>query len=212
MNTKTKQRCVGLLILLAILAIFLPLLFHNAHPSVETSVSVDIPAKPSVIQAVAPQPLMLSQANAIALPQTNPVNEVLVKKPIIQANRPIKTIAAKSPNPLSHNAHPLPAPSLSLKPAVQSMLGGLSSQPMAWVVQLGTFRHESNAQRLIAKLRGKGFDAYFRPLIDAKGHRFLRVFVGPEIRKASAKQLCEKLSAAFHLRGVVRQYQVKLST
>ncbi len=36
MDTKIKQRWIGLVILLAVLAIFIPLVFHNALPIVET--------------------------------------------------------------------------------------------------------------------------------------------------------------------------------
>jgi DedD protein len=210
MKTKSKQRCVGLLILLAILAIFLPLLFHNAHPSVVTQLSVDIPTKPSRIQTTTSKTVISSQEKAIDLPRSDSLGDVAApNQSNMMAVMPIN-LAVKE----AHKAVTLAAkPMLGLRQKSSSqpvVIESLANQPAAWVVQLGTFSHEANAKRLIAGLRKKGYDAYFRPLIDVRGHRFLRVFVGPEIRKVSAKQLLKKLSADFHLRGAVRKYQVKL--
>ena len=47
METKNKQRIIGGIVLLAVLAIFLPLLFHNSRPSTQLKISGDIPKAPN---------------------------------------------------------------------------------------------------------------------------------------------------------------------
>lgn len=47
MQTKTKQRVIGGIVLLAVVAIFLPLLFHNSRPSADLKLSTKVPPAPA---------------------------------------------------------------------------------------------------------------------------------------------------------------------
>lgn len=47
MQTKTKHRIIGGIVLLAIVAIFLPLLFHNSRPSMDLKLSTQVPSAPA---------------------------------------------------------------------------------------------------------------------------------------------------------------------
>ncbi|WP_423063833.1 SPOR domain-containing protein [Candidiatus Paracoxiella cheracis] len=47
MQTKTKQRVIGGIVLLAVVAIFLPLLFHNSRPSADLKLSTNVPLAPA---------------------------------------------------------------------------------------------------------------------------------------------------------------------
>lgn len=157
MEIKTKQRLVGALVLLAILSIFLPVLFHTSRPVTESRLSVKVPPKP-------PKP-------------------------------------AKPPKPKSH--------ALKKKTGERGAIRRtLLPTPEAWVIRLGTFSNKANADRLLARLRHKGFDAYTRSLTTAQGKRLQRVYVGPEISLKNTKRLREKLQTTFHLNGVVSKYKI----
>jgi len=47
MEAKNKQRIIGGLVLLALVAIFLPLLFHNSRPSTRLQLSGQVPTAPT---------------------------------------------------------------------------------------------------------------------------------------------------------------------
>ncbi|MCB1827347.1 MAG: SPOR domain-containing protein [Coxiellaceae bacterium] len=225
MQAKTKQRLVGLFILLAIIAIFLPLIFHNSHPTTQFA-SVAIPKKPKVevialndnkqsddpkvSTEIPPKPENLP-APAITEPKPEPV--VAVKAPVKEPMHKSviihkQTHHAKKKMHIKKLSH-----YQSDQARTRSEQKGLKkfiAQPNAWAVQLGTFGDKANAHRLIQQLRKKGFDAYARSVKNANGHRLLRVYVGPEIKKESAIQLKEKLEANFHLKGMVRKYKIKM--
>lgn len=227
MEIKTKQRLVGILVLLAILAIFLPVLFHTTRPSVERPLSIAIPPRPE-----APK-VALSNADtrmAAATPENEqaqlmPTRErrsettqpIDTASPTVQTNAPAAhTPAANEPAAkIVEQAAPPAKPIQPAKPTSQNKtkakklsLNALLHSPKAWVVQLGTFGEKANADRLISELRKKGFDAYVRPITKAEGTRLYRVYVGPEIRLGGAQKLQEKLQASYHLHGVVRKYKI----
>jgi DedD protein len=81
------------------------------------------------------------------------------------------------------------------------------STPQAWVVQLGSFSLKNNAEKLVQRLRKQGFDAYSRSN-DENHHLITRVFVGPEINRGTMQHINKKLQHDFHLKGVVRKYNV----
>jgi len=186
MQTKSKQRLIGLLILLAILAIFLPLLFHNSRPSTQVQLSVKIPPKPKL--AVTPARIQKKEQSELM-----PPTAVVDTASLAQESEPQQSAPAK------------PKPQLVKMKKATVTIG----KPKAWTVQLGAFSDAKNANRLVSRLRKKGFDAYTRPIRDANGKRLLRVYVGPEIRRESATHLRDTLRMAFHLKGVVRKYKIR---
>ena len=75
--------------------------------------------------------------------------------------------------------------------------------PHAWVVQLGAFSSEANAIVLRDKLRSSGHPAF----VEAAGDKSrYRVRIGPEIDKALADKLREKLAAEYGQGGIVVRY------
>jgi len=207
MHMKTKQRLVGLLVLLAILAIFLPVLFHTSRPSTEVHLSMKLPPKP-------PQPQVTLSESASNAALATP------KKEASELGTPLPAALPQIPQPkqienpgmpptqspevvVPTKPHQQPIKAVKLKHSLKRLL----TTPEAWVVQLGTFREKRHADQLIKELREKGFDAYARPF-DLRGEHLTRVYVGPEIRLNSANQLRKKLRRIFHLNGVVRKYQI----
>lgn len=73
-----------------------------------------------------------------------------------------------------------------------------------WVVQVGTFGQKDNADRLIAKLRASGYEAFASPS-DRAGRTLYRVRVGPEDQRTKAEALATRLAAAGHHGQIVAQ-------
>ena len=75
----------------------------------------------------------------------------------------------------------------------------------AWIVQLGSFTDEVNAQSLNNKLREAGYPAFVEPL-KRNGKISYRVRVGPEIKRSEADKLLKNLKEKMKLDGIVVSY------
>lgn len=77
-----------------------------------------------------------------------------------------------------------------------------------WAVQVGSFRQSDNARRLEQSLRDAGYNAYWREVTGQQGKPLFRVFIGPELKRADARALRERVAAdkGFDLDGLVVPY------
>lgn len=76
----------------------------------------------------------------------------------------------------------------------------------AWVVQLGSFKHKTNALKLVNKLRANGYRAFIQEINVSSGDN-TRVFVGPEHKQTAARQLASDLENELKLHGIVISYK-----
>lgn len=53
----------------------------------------------------------------------------------------------------------------------------------AWMVRVGSFSKEQNANSLVAKLKAAGFTTSTRKIINGKGETMVSVIVGPDLKK-----------------------------
>lgn len=75
-------------------------------------------------------------------------------------------------------------------------------QLSGWVVQVGWFSGQENAQNLRDRLRGAGFTAFMEQDVIG-GKRGYRVRVGPELERADANALRERLKESLGVEGIV---------
>lgn len=176
MHIKTKQRIVGALVFIAAVAIFVPLFFGH---ELATDSTIKLSAK---IPPPPAEPTYQVSASGVQF-QFEGVD--LPKK-----NEPTKVVAIANPV-----ANPAPKPATDF-----------DAPPEAWVVRLGVFSNQANADKLVGNLRTMGYDAYTRAAVT--NSNLLVVFVGPEIKKDKAQTLQQQLVAKFKMQGVVEKYQV----
>jgi cell division septation protein DedD len=86
-------------------------------------------------------------------------------------------------------------------PAERGDPGG-SSSASGWMVQLGVFSIQANAERLAQELKSQGFHAFVSEN-GGGGRPLWRVRAGPVAEHAAAEQLNAKLRAAGHAGSVV---------
>lgn len=70
-----------------------------------------------------------------------------------------------------------------------------------WVVRVGSFSKEQNANALVAKLRQEGFVTFTRQITNSQGLKLTSVLVGPELRKQRLEQQLPRLE---QLTGIER--------
>lgn len=84
----------------------------------------------------------------------------------------------------------------------QAQLKTAQANNQAWVVQLGSFANNQNADKLVKELRSKGFTAFSYAV--HQGHIVNHhVYVGPMVKKEAAKMAQKKLAEKMHLKSLL---------
>jgi DedD protein len=199
-NNQLKQRLVGAIVLVSLGVIFIPMILPGNNDSADIQGS-NIPPAPDyrfTPPPPAPEPPAMEKAAPIVeapvaenakgevAPKAKSVDESideLVKKAIPQSTQV----------PESKDADPAIAES----PAKDAA--------NAWVVQVGSFSSRKNALALRDKIRDQGHASFVEAVKGEKGMIY-RVRVGPELTRALAEELRDKLQKRLKLKGLVLKY------
>lgn len=149
------------------------------------------PAEQSLPAPVTIQPP--ASPAAPATPATPPVAQPPVDQPPAAAPAPAAPSTA-TPPPVTP-ARPVPSaqPETAPKP-----LSG-------WVVQLASLASKDNAMVLRERLRGHGYTAFVEEIKTPQGVLY-RVRVGPELERANAETLRNRLEQQVQIKGIVTRY------
>lgn len=131
------------------------------------------------------------------------------------ASTPTATTSAATPPPSEnpaptsapHNPPPVApqrsaTPERPVHPPVEHSSPEASGTTGGWMVQLGVFSVQANAERLAQELKTQGFHSLVSQSGSA-GHPLWRVRAGPVAEHAAAEQLSARLRAAGHAGSVV---------
>lgn len=181
LNPALKQRLVGATVLVALGVIFIPMLLERSNDDARLSVSMEIPPSPP-IDFINPA----SEASEIAEIKPMPSMEEALR-PIKQRQQADDASAAKKPEK-------------STAPAANKQQD--SKQGAQWIVQIGSFSREVNADVLKDKLRSAGFAAYVESATVNTGPIY-RVRLGPLEERAAAEAMVKKLDQSGGYKGIV---------
>ncbi len=195
MEQKLKERLVGAAVLVAVAVIFIPIIFTDS-PDTEVILGSNIPEKPETNFSSRIIPVIESDDKS----SSTPIDSENIESGKSQQNdAPIieqKVVAEKVISTKENNAEKILTTEVEGNTTV-----GLS----AWIVQLGSFTEEDNAQSLNEKLRTAGYPSFVEPL-KRDGKISYRVRVGPEIKRSEADMLLKKLKEKMQLDGIVVSY------
>jgi len=126
----------------------------------------------------------------------------------IPINRPLKVANLTLPPALPRHFH-LRASHASSGNVMQHLtkqqkkqLAAAKKYEKAWVIQLGSFANTENADHLIKELRSKGLTA-FGYKFEKHDKVFTRVYIGPTLKKDSAKKALKDVEHLVHMKGIV---------
>jgi DedD protein len=187
-----KHRLLGTAILVMTGIIFLPDLLDGEKQVVKDDFKV-IPNRPE-FKGVQQQQVLQQQPfnEALAEVAPQPVEEPALDNEPEAAELPVQQYAKVTAEsaPIAQTAQtpvrPAPNPTLA-----QS----------GWVVRVGSFSKEQNANALVAKLRQAGFVTVTRNITSSDGIKLTSVLVGPDLRKEKLEQQLPKLQ---QLTGIER--------
>jgi len=190
MDEGLKQRIIGAVVLVIAAVVFLPMLLSGQDETVE--VVVDVPEAPVLNQ----QPI--APAEPVVLPATPQVPTIPTPQSAAEqrAQEQVEAEAAKAPEakPEVVEVTPEPAP--------------VEEAPKAtgdWVIQLGSFSSNSNAEGLSETLRSQGYNSYTYS-VTIQGKPITRVYVGPLASRDAANRVRDELASKRGSKGLVVAY------
>lgn len=227
MDNLVKQRVIGAIVLVALAVIFVPMLFESPEDELGP-VGSNLPAEPDSIVRDRIEPLTLPEPPA----EPEPAPQVVLEEPadpsaanadaaIDAANGGTGPAAPSEGSADTEAAQPAPATPPATEPAPAAAPAPPPAAPAAapapapatpaaapqsgWIVQLASLSSKDNAMALRERLRGLGYTAFVEETKTAKGVLY-RVRVGPELERANAEKLRDRLQEQVDLKGLVTSY------
>lgn len=185
MKSGLKQRIVGVLVLVALVVVFLPMLL-DLQPGRDVDTSSRIPPAPDI------------EGTEIA---EHPIPEGMEEPPhegeaFVPSEDTALSVAEAEPATGDAEAAPAPdAPTLTAE--------GL---PEAWVLQVGSFRDRAGADALEQRLLDAGHDAYVRTARSG-GDNVHRVFVGPRVERNKLLEEKRTIDPEFGVDSLVLRFE-----
>lgn len=230
MEQGLKERLVGAAVLVILAVIFIPMLLDDTGDGDILITDTNIPSKPENMPA-SPAAGRLPAADQISRSaEPAPADADFSSRIIplegatgtVQAAREEDTENAAAPavekipaveTPVPEPSSPETSTPASPKPAAEPVTtitkdNGAAATGVglsAWVVQLGSFSSDVNAEVLNQKLRKAGFRSFVEPLKQGNTVAY-RVRVGPELKRSDAEAINAKLDETLQLKGIVVHY------
>lgn len=183
MTPAFKHRLLGTAILVMAGVIFLPDLLDGEKQVVKDDFKV-IPNRPE-FKGVQQQQVLQQQPFTQAETEIEPQS---INEPALD-NDDVANTATEQALPTQQYAQ-VTAPVVN-KPITR--VNNAALEQSGWVVRVGSFSKEQNANALVVKLRQAGFVTFTRNISNADGVKLTSVLVGPELRKDKLEQQLPKL-------------------
>ena len=205
MQRRLKERLIGAAVLVMLAVIFIPMILDDTSHTESTITETNIPAKPD------------TQFNSRIVPLTDSSEPVTgtgteTSKNTDEGNTPAKTIPEQTTpeqteaNPVAETTVRKETAATSAEKAGEKLTSSKGDIGLtAWVVQLGSFSSEKNANNLNDELRKAGFSSFVEPL--KQGTKVIyRVRVGPELLRSDAQALKDQLRKKMKQDGMILSY------
>lgn len=201
MEQYLKERLVGAGVLFVLAVIFIPMFLSDEPVMMKTEVDNNIKAvesKPETTQ-------LPYRSSVVAVEENESLVKEIVEFPE-QKNTQTQVVERKAADdaPVKQGSESTlnqKDPTIAQSKAVKTDVG--STQ--AWVVQLGSFNSEDNAQVLNKRLLKHKFPSFIEPLVQG-GKVVYRVRVGPALQKAKIEKLKVDIKKKLKLEGILVKY------
>ncbi|MGY8813706.1 MAG: SPOR domain-containing protein [Gammaproteobacteria bacterium] len=208
MNRRLKERLTGAAVLVMLAVIFIPMVLDNSNENNARITRTNIPPKPNanLKSRIIPieEPLTIEKLSQDIIPV-----EIEQDIQIMEKNNEISPAEIKSElaDTVINQVRSVEVDEELIEvEKVTNQIVELDTRDLtAWVVQLGSFSSQTNAENLILNLQSEGYPAYIEEITVETGSVF-RVRVGPEISKSSAETTLSELDEKFSLKGILLQY------
>lgn len=183
MDDGIKQRLIGAVFLVALMIIFLPMLFGDRNDEA-VDILIEMPAKPVIPEFDISKPLEPNKQHSSKQHE--------VEKAGVEVIRPEVKLGTK------HQAD-------KDRKELADKKVDANNLPVSWTLQVASFKNRSNAEKLRDKLRQGNYKAYikFRPDVEPQ---MIRVFVGPVLEHKIINSIKASINTQYKLDGLVIRY------
>lgn len=210
MERQRKERLVGAAVIVMLAVIFIPMVLDDSVQPEGGISGTNIPPQPEdrfssrVVPLTTQAPASAPVTPAVEGPAPTPD---VTESPATTGKDTASATAAGASGPAPADSKPAPGPASTAPVATVAAPAAPATDVgvTAWVVQLGSFASEENANALNRKLRQAGFSSFVEPL-QQDGSRIFRVRVGPELRRSAAQSVRDRLKSGMELDGIVVPY------
>jgi DedD protein len=204
MDERIKYRLTGLVVILAMAALFIPAIVKNSnhHFAENVKLAVRLPAKPRPPNVQIPSKKVLFQTvkkNTAALPKVTPQPSMAIAKAtLISTPSQIPAVPQLLASTLAKSSA-----KSSLVPVPQFKASSpVLAKKEVYAVQLASFVQQNNAASLVTHLRSKGYIASYNKYSGKRGD-FYKVMVGQVNQKEEALHLQQELATSMKLNGFI---------
>ncbi len=196
METNLKQRLIGAVVIIALAAIFVPMLFDGSGRKESSMVEAELSLAPPKFNFESQLP-DAEQLDSLPVAEKDPVPQAVTADSVSEPTA-VRAPAGKPDKvekPVVQKSKPKPEP---VKPTASQ----IESVPSlgAWAVQVAAFEEKSTALAVQKKLTDGKFSAFTEKL--EKGGKVLyRVKAGPELKRENAHQLRAKIEKNLGIKG-----------
>ncbi len=199
MNSQLKTRILGFLVLASLAIIFMPLVFDGTGVREREGMDMSIPPSPDMPDIVVNSPTREQLDQGLSKPapiDPVPLTEITTNT---TTNNTSNTNVSKT---IAEKATQSPAAvKKQLSLAEEKPVLDQKGIPVAWTLQLASFKDKENAENLRSKLLKKGYKAYTR-----ERDGLSKVFVGPDIQRSEVEKLRSQLKQEVKLDGLILRF------
>lgn len=194
MDSGLKQRLVGAAVLVALAVIFLPMLFDGSGAREHLNEGIEIPAKPEAPESRLERDIPDDGGEADASDTTDTVEATLATDEFAAdgADDPPTEDATAATTEAPDSPPTSEPPADGDEPAADAAAADPGDIDEGWIVQVGSFRRETNALVLRDRLRQEGFDARAER-VEHDGGTLWRVRLGPVAGRDEGEALKERI-------------------
>ena len=200
MDEKLKQRLVGAAVIVALAAIFIPMILEGPDDGMGP-VGSNLPPAPEYKVKDRVEPLVLPPP-----PESEPAPEpAIVPVAPEAATAETETVTEPEPAPPAASQPPPQALAETASAPAAPETPAAPPQGSGWVVQVASFSQQANAERLRDRLKDKDYAAFVEQASTGSGATW-RVRIGPLSERPAAEKLQAEIARSFDLKGLVAEY------
>ena len=207
LDENVKQRIVGAAVLVALAVIFLPSLFYKEE-RIEIDTSTQIPPSPKIEPVIIAQPIKPKEVDV-------PPSDQLFQPEFVETDeQQVQTILEKpeqeqgqasSGQAQAEKRQQVKKLAPKRKKVVEQPRLSSRGTPIAWVIQVASFKSQESAEKFVTSLLEKDFKAYVQAIETSKGW-FYRVLIGPYIERQQAQDDQKTIEDTYKLQAKVIRF------
>ncbi len=206
LSTPFQNRLVGTIIVAAVAIIFLPDVldgekktYQDKFETIPRAPEIDFPAANKAF----PEEKLANLSQEVTADEVALDDESVIDLAKVLSEKSV-TVTTLSKEP-SFSASPANVSTETTPENKAKVLPQKAILKQAWVIQLGSFRHQNNVDDLVNKLKKEGYTVFTKP-IKTKNGKLTKVFIGPELIKSSLQAKLPALKKLTNVQGKVARF------